>query len=269
MSTSRLILRFNSRPILDLKCLPTTSSYMSRTRKMKCSLRLGPDGHNQRSSFKDKERKLLVEVKAYVPTSEIVFTGKTTQVRPNVMMDLVSLVTQVTNIVLVELRHAIKRQTWKLQSSQIYIEKVIIDCRFFTLFAVAGTLLGSVLCFLEGCSRVLECYTHYLTGSKENTVHMLMEALDMFLFGTSMLVLGKGIYNMFVSCKTNQNMQSIGEAKTRIGYAVVMILHVGMLEKFNTTPLVTCIDLMCFAASLFISSASMFLFSMLSSSLKD
>lgn len=30
---------------------------------------------------------------------------------------------------------------WKFQA--------IIDCRFFTMFAVAGTLLGSVLCFLE------------------------------------------------------------------------------------------------------------------------
>lgn len=25
----------------------------------------------------------------------------------------------------------------------------IIDCRFFTLFAVAGSLLGSILCYLE------------------------------------------------------------------------------------------------------------------------
>lgn len=93
----------------------------------------------------------------------------------------------------------------------------------------------------------------------------------MFLFGTSMLVLGMAIHNMFVRCRTDQSNQrtrgirTIGEAKTRIGYAVVMILHVGMVEKFKTTPLVTCVDLACFAASLFVSSASMFLFSRLSS----
>ena len=27
--------------------------------------------------------------------------------------------------------------------------QIIIDCRFFALFAVAGSLLGSVLCFVE------------------------------------------------------------------------------------------------------------------------
>lgn len=30
-----------------------------------------------------------------------------------------------------------------------YFVQAIIDCRFFTLFAVAGSLIGSVLCFVE------------------------------------------------------------------------------------------------------------------------
>lgn len=86
-----------------------------------------------------------------------------------------------------------------------------------------------------------------------------------------MLVLGMAFHNMFVRCRTDQSNQptsgirTIGEAKTRIGYAVVMILHVGMVEKFKTIPLATCVDLACFAASLFVSSASMFIFSKLSS----
>uniref|UniRef100_A0A1J3EIF1 Uncharacterized protein n=2 Tax=Noccaea caerulescens TaxID=107243 RepID=A0A1J3EIF1_NOCCA len=274
MTTTRLLLRRNSRPS-DLS-LPAPTCYLSRTRILKCSLRLGSDGknqdqQNQRSSFKDKERKLPVEVKAYAPSSSEILITSTTQVRRG-LMDLVFLVTRVTDIVLTELRPAIKRRTWKLQI-QRNIEKVITDCRFFTLFAVAGTSLGSVLCFLEGCSRVIECYRHWLIGlshgAKGNTIHILIEALDMFLFGTSMLILGKSIYNMFVSYKTNKHNQSIGEVKTRIGYAVVMILHVGMVEKFTTTPLVTPMDLACFAASLFISSASMFVFSRLSSSFKD
>ncbi|KFK32911.1 hypothetical protein AALP_AA6G305200 [Arabis alpina] len=240
---------------------------------MQCSLRLGTDGQNQKSSFKDKERKSTVEMKAKcMPSSEIVIS-KEAQVKRG-LMDLVFLVTKVTDIVLTELRQAIKRQPSKLQI-QRYIERVIVDCRFFTLFAVAGTLLGSVLCFFEGCCRILECYAHHLNqlshGAKGDTLHILLEALDMFLFGTSMLILGMAIHNMFVGCKTDQSNQpsrgirTIGEAKTRIGSAVVMILHVGMVEKFKTTPLVTCMDLACFAASLLVCSASMFIFSKLSS----
>ncbi|KAJ0252511.1 hypothetical protein HA466_0117020 [Hirschfeldia incana] len=230
MTTTRLLLRRSSSPS-DL-ILPSSSSQMCsllRTRIVKCSLGRGSEGQNQKPSFKDKERKSSVEVKAYVPTSEVVITSKT-EVRGG-LMDSVFLASQVTGIFITELREAIRRRAWRLQL-QRNIERVILDCRFYTLFAVAGTLL------------------------------------DMFLFGTSMLVLGNAIYNMFVSCQTNKSNQSIGEVKARIGYAVVMILHVGMMEKFKTTPLVTCMDLACFAASLFILSASMFLLSRLSSSLR-
>ncbi|KAM0010514.1 hypothetical protein Hdeb2414_s0074g00775251 [Helianthus debilis subsp. tardiflorus] len=41
-----------------------------------------------------------------------------------------------------------RRRQWNL-IIQSLVEKVIVDSRFFTVFGVAGTLLGSVLCFLE------------------------------------------------------------------------------------------------------------------------
>lgn len=136
MSTTRLLLRRNSRPS-DL-CLASSSSlpysapmcYLSRTRIMKCSLRLGSDGQNQKSSFKDKEReKSTVDMKAScMPRSEIVIT-KEAQVRRG-LMDLVFLVTKVTNIVLTELWRAIKRRPWKLQM-QRYIERV-----YFFIFSL-------------------------------------------------------------------------------------------------------------------------------------
>ncbi|MCI27163.1 hypothetical protein A2U01_0048361, partial [Trifolium medium] len=60
--------------------------------------------------------------------------------------------------------------------------QAIIDCRFFTLFAVAGSLLGSVLCFLEGCVLVIESYAHYLHTMSQrldqgHLVHLLIEAI--------------------------------------------------------------------------------------------
>lgn len=128
MTTTRLLLRRNSRPS-DLS-LPAPTCYLSRTRILKCSLRLGSDGknqdqQNQRSSFKDKERKLPVEVKAYAPSSSESLITSRTQVRRG-LMDLVFLVTRVTDIVLTELRQAIKRRTWKLQI-QRNIEKVYLS----------------------------------------------------------------------------------------------------------------------------------------------
>jgi len=58
-------------------------------------------------------------------------------------------------------------------------------------------------------------------------------------------------------------MQSIGEAKLKIGHAMMMILQVGVLEKFKDIPLVTGFDLACFAASVLTSSACFFLLSRL------
>lgn len=50
--------------------------------------------------------------------------------------------------------------------------QAIVDCRFFTLFAVAGSLLGSVLCFLE-----------------------VIIKLSQFLFSINLIVLAQKIYS--------------------------------------------------------------------------
>lgn len=56
-------------------------------------------------------------------------------------------------------------------------------------------------------------------------------------------------------------MESIEEAKSKIGHAVMMILQVGLIEKFMDIPLVTGVDLACFAAALLTSSTSFFVLS--------
>lgn len=59
--------------------------------------------------------------------------------------------------------------------------------------------------------------------------------------------------------------QTVSQAKSKMGHAVMMILQAGMLEKFKSIPLVTGLDLACFAGAVFISSASTFILSRLSS----
>jgi uncharacterized membrane protein YqhA len=119
-------------------------------------------------------------------------------------------------------------------------------------------------------------------------MHSLIEATDMFIVGMAMLMFGFGLYTMFVGSKSVKEkgpwlagsnlfglfymkslpswveMQSVSQAKSKLGHAVMMLLQVGVLEKFQSIPLVTGLDLACFAATVFISSACIFLLSKLS-----
>lgn len=46
------------------------------------------------------------------------------------------------------IKPVLKRRPWRLHA-QMVIENGILNCRFFTIFAVVGSLLGSILCFME------------------------------------------------------------------------------------------------------------------------
>ncbi|MFS7972538.1 hypothetical protein Hanom_Chr09g00846021 [Helianthus anomalus] len=183
-----------------------------------------------------------------------------------------------------------RRRQWNL-IIQSLVEKIIVDSRFFTMFGVAGTLLGSVLCFLEGVFLVVESYLQYFHALYHHSDHghimdLLIKALDMFLVGTAMLTFGMGLYVMFVGSKAPKGrpipssnffglfhlkefpswagIKSISQAKSKIGHALMLLLQVGVLEKFKSIPLVTGLDLACFAAAVFVSSAGLFILSRLS-----
>ncbi|KAJ6940041.1 hypothetical protein NC651_006251 [Populus alba x Populus x berolinensis] len=53
-------------------------------------------------------------------------------------------------------------------------------------------------------------------------------------------------------------MQSVSVAKSKIVHAIVMILQVGLLEKFSNVPSATGLDVACFAGAVLISSAWIF-----------
>ncbi|OVA18612.1 Uncharacterized protein family UPF0114 [Macleaya cordata] len=235
------------------------------------------------------EMKSTMVVKAVVSSETVVSTEPQTKSRD----DLGSLVAAVADAVLRISRFAVKRKSWT-QQAQMIIEKGVIDCRFFSLFAVAGSLLGSVLCFVEGCFFILESYFEYFHAISEKSdqghvMQLLIEAIDMFLLGSAMLIFGMGLYVLFMGSR-NMNrghrvllpgsnlfglfhlkgppacigMNSMSQAKSKIGHAVLMILQVGVLEKFKNVPLVTGFDLACFAGAILISSACVFLLSRLS-----
>ncbi|XP_019420542.1 PREDICTED: uncharacterized protein LOC109330717 isoform X1 [Lupinus angustifolius] len=285
MATTRLLRTTN--PIHFPSSSSTTTSLFMRCVRYQSRASLNED-HN--IAYGKSERKPVMAVKASMVTTNHLTTSQPL-VRQG-LLDLVAFITRIRNAMLIFLRASMKRKQWNLQPQRL-IEKAIIDCRFFTLFAVAGTLLGSVLCFIEGCFLVIESYGHYfhtLSNSLDqgHLVHLLIEATDMFLIGTALLIFGVSLYFMFVGsraastqkeslpCTSNLlghfymksapkwvGMQTIEKAKSKIGHAVMMIVQVGVLDKFKDIPLVTGLDLACFAAAIFTSSASIFVLSRL------
>ncbi|KAL6207382.1 hypothetical protein ACLB2K_018340 [Fragaria x ananassa] len=90
--------------------------------------------------------------------------------------------------------------------SRCSLKGALLIVGFFTLLSVAGSLLGSILCFVEGGFIVLESYFQYFQALSQKTdqghiMHLLIEATDMFLVGTAMLLFGVGMYVMFMGSK--------------------------------------------------------------------
>ncbi|KAB8093496.1 hypothetical protein EE612_020339 [Oryza sativa] len=183
------------------------------------------------------------------------------------------------------------QQCWS-KIAEATIHQGVVRCQSFTLIGVAGSLVGSVPCFLEGCGAVVRSFFVQFraltqTIDQAEIIKLLIEAIDMFLIGTALLTFGMGMYIMFYGSRSIQNpgmqgdnshlgsfnlkklkegarIQSITQAKTRIGHAILLLLQAGVLEKFKSVPLVTGIDMACFAGAVLASSAGVFLLSKLS-----
>ncbi|MBA0632771.1 hypothetical protein Godav_001451 [Gossypium davidsonii] len=177
------------------------------------------------------------------------------------------------------------------RSTESNIEKVIFDFRFLALFAVGGSLAGSLLCFLNGCVYIFEAYKVYWTGCVKgihtgNMVLRLVEAIDVYLAGTVMLIFGMGLYGLFISNLNPElptdvdralkgsslfgmfamkerpkwmKISSLDELKTKVGHVIVMILLVKMFERSKMVAINTGMDLLSYAICIFLSSASLYI----------
>ncbi|TVU45140.1 hypothetical protein EJB05_04615 [Eragrostis curvula] len=185
---------------------------------------------------------------------------------------------------------ALNRQCWP-KMAETMIHRAVVSCQSFTLIGVAGSLLGSVPCFVEGCVVVVKSFfirfqSMSKTEDQGEIMRLLIDALDMFLIGTALLTFAMGLYTMFFSpqsiqkpgqhintshlgtfslkkLKDGAGIRSITQAKTRIGHAVLLLLQAGVLEKFKSVPLTSGLDMACFAGAVLASSAGVFLLSKL------
>ncbi|KAJ3683837.1 hypothetical protein LUZ60_014064 [Juncus effusus] len=171
------------------------------------------------------------------------------------------------------------------------IERVIFDFRFLALLAVGGSLAGSLLCFLNGCVYILDAYKVYWTSCVKGVhtgkmVLRLVEAIDVYLAGTVMLIFGMGLYGLFISnvppgIPSNvdralkgsslfgmfalkerpkwMQISSLDELKTKVGHVIVMILLVKMFERSKMVVIATGLDLLSYSVCIFLSSASLYI----------
>uniref|UniRef100_A0A6N2K781 Uncharacterized protein n=1 Tax=Salix viminalis TaxID=40686 RepID=A0A6N2K781_SALVM len=175
------------------------------------------------------------------------------------------------------------------ESIEENIEKVIYRCRFLAILGVLGSLIGSFLCFIKGCTYVVSSFMQYLVN-RSKVIMLLVEAIDVYLLGTVMLVFGMGLYELFVSNLDLAKQVSEGEApnrsslfglfalkerpkwlevktvnelKTKLGHVIVMLLLIGFFEKSKTAIILSPIDLLCFSASVLLCSGGLYLLSKL------
>ncbi|XP_027360483.1 uncharacterized protein LOC113868786 isoform X1 [Abrus precatorius] len=177
----------------------------------------------------------------------------------------------------------------KLEAVEEGIEKVIYRCRFMTIMGVFGSLIGSFLCFIKGCTFVAESFLQYFVN-RSKVIQMLIEAIDLYLLGTVMLVFGMGLYELFVSNLGSGSslpdqkpsdrsslfglfplkerpkwldIKTVNELKTKLGHVIVMLLLIGLFDKSKKATIQSPVDLLCFCASVLLSSSCLFLLSKL------
>ncbi|KAK9142782.1 hypothetical protein Syun_012182 [Stephania yunnanensis] len=142
----------------------------------------------------------------------------------------------------------------------------------------------------KGCVIVAYTFKEYFT-TRAKVILLLVEAIDVYLLGTVMLVFGMGLYELFVSnfdiakllpqssAPSRSNLfglftlkvrttevvrDKIGErVKTKLGHVIVMVLLIGLFDKTKRVEINTSTDLLCFAASVLLSSGCLYLLSRL------
>ncbi|KAH1211170.1 hypothetical protein GmHk_15G045313 [Glycine max] len=143
----------------------------------------------------------------------------------------------------------------------------------------------------RGCIYIIDAYKVYWSSCVKGVhtgqmVLRLVEAIDVYLAGTVMLIFGMGLYGLFISnvppdvpptvdralkgsslfgmfaMKERPKWMkicSLDELKTKVGHVIVMILLVKMFERSKMVTIVTGLDLLCYSICIFLSSASLYI----------
>ena len=130
------------------------------------------------------------------------------------------------------------------------MDKFFSSFRFASVVAVVGSILGSVLMFIIGSTKVYHAYAAYFLGYQPQTglgelkgsdiaTAYLIKSLDAFLIALVLFIFAYGVYWIFVSQKTEETgadplksvrINTISQLKKILAEAIIIILFVKFLE---------------------------------------
>ncbi|XP_022871915.1 uncharacterized protein LOC111391013 [Olea europaea var. sylvestris] len=149
--------------------------------------------------------------------------------------------------------------------------------------------LTKFFCHVQGCTHVTSSFQDYFVD-RGKVIFSLVQAVDVYLLGTVMLVFGMGLYELFISNLDKAKLisegpetqrsnlfglftlkerprwleiKTVNELKTKLGHVIVMLLLIGLFEKSKKAVIQSPLDLLCFSASVLLSSGCLFLLSKL------
>lgn len=123
--------------------------------------------------------------------------------------------------------------------------RIVVGSRFFTLFAVFGTLAGSILMFVLGVYNVYEAFRYGLEVEKDvgpygtEAVISIIEGLDRFLIAIVLLYFAYGVYSLFIHPEESEEelslpqwlrVKKIGQLKQVVAEVIIVILFVLFLR---------------------------------------
>lgn len=123
--------------------------------------------------------------------------------------------------------------------------RIVVGSRFFTLFAVAGSLVGAALMFFLGVYNVFEAYKDIFTEQATDrpfgtaAVIQVIEGLDRFLIAIVLLYFAYGVYSLFIHPDEPEQelalpqwlrVKQIGQLKQVVAEVIIVILFVLFLR---------------------------------------
>ncbi|MDP1784648.1 MAG: YqhA family protein [Sulfuricurvum sp.] len=146
-------------------------------------------------------------------------------------------------------------------------EGALWKSRFFTLFAVIFSLMGSIVLFLVASMDIWQVvllmrdmiFFHvHPANLHENVVASIIGAIDLYLIAVVLLIFSLGIYELFISKideaeKSSSNIlqiHSLDQLKDKIAKVIIMVLVVSFFQKVLHTPYTGALEMLYFSGSI-------------------
>ncbi len=147
-------------------------------------------------------------------------------------------------------------------------ENTLWNSRFFVIFAVVFSLLGSIALFIVASadigSVIMSIIGVYTQGLHPETFHQdvvggLVGAIDLYLMAIVMLIFAFGLYELFISdvdpAKESQSskvleIHSLDELKDKLAKVIVMVLIVSFFQNVLHTDYNGALEMLYFSISI-------------------